>query len=242
MTQRLHPLRGAAWLTMAWLVASCGGDGPTRPSSTVASVSLSAVGSTTLSIGQTVQLRAQAKNAAGQLIPGVTFGWTSESPNVAQVSPTGLVTAISAGTAVIRASTGDRSAQVTVTVVQPPPPAGPSVLIDNWYLRVGIVGTPYPGGIGVVGSGGDGVSFAYEVVAGELPPGIALGAASGLLSGTPTTSGTFFFEVRVTSAGQTASRVFALSVSTKPVDGYNIAIVNASGMMPSATNRAALDG
>ncbi len=243
MTRRPRTLRvNAGWL-IAWLLASCGGESTTSPvSTTVASVSVSALGPTILSIGTTVQLQAQASNAAGQPIPSAQFVWTSETPSVAQVTTTGLVTGISAGTAVIRASAGNRSAQVTVTVVPPPPPAGSTITIDNWYFRVGIVGTPYPGGVGVVASGGEGVPFAYEVVAGALPPGIALGAASGLLSGIPTASGTFFFEVKATSASQTTSRVFALSVSTKPLGGYNIAIVNATGLMPSVTNRAALDG
>jgi hypothetical protein len=40
--------------------------------------------------------------------------------------------------------------------------------------------------------------FTWSVNAGSLPPGITLGASTGLLSGTPTTAGSYSFTVRVT--------------------------------------------
>ncbi len=54
----------------------------------------------------------------------------------------------------------------------------------------------------------------WSASSGNLPPGLAL-AASGLISGTPTTSGTFSFTVRVTSGtpAQPANSSFQINVS-----------------------------
>lgn len=59
-------------------------------------------------------------------------------------------------------------------------------------------------------------SYTWSVVGSGLPPGLSLAASSGALSGTPTTTGSYFFTVRVTdsSAGTAliATKVFALIV------------------------------
>jgi len=54
--------------------------------------------------GETVQLTATARDAAGQPLTGKSFTWTSLS-DVATVSPSGLVTLAKFGTATIRATT-----------------------------------------------------------------------------------------------------------------------------------------
>jgi hypothetical protein len=54
--------------------------------------------------------------------------------------------------------------------------------------------------------------YAWSIVAGQLPPG--LGLSRNVISGTPTTRGTFTFTARVTdSGGQQASREFSITVS-----------------------------
>lgn len=59
----------------------------------------------------------------------------------------------------------------------------------------GIVGQPYE--VTIVGAGGTD-PYAYSLAAGSsLPPGLALDAASGLLSGTPTVAGDYSFDVRI---------------------------------------------
>ncbi|HUG28761.1 MAG TPA: Ig-like domain-containing protein, partial [Gemmatimonadales bacterium] len=111
-----------------WLLTSCGG-GTTDPDPTiVASVLVSASGATTVPIGGTVQLQASVRNAAGQPIAGVQVTWASQNSGVATVSPTGLVTGAGIGSALITASAGGRSGQVTVLVEDRSPPAAPSNL------------------------------------------------------------------------------------------------------------------
>ena len=59
--------------------------------------------------------------------------------------------------------------------------------------------------------------LAWSVVSGSLPPGIALGSATGLLSGTPTAAGSFTFTVQVKD-GTTATTqaTFTLVVNALP--------------------------
>ena len=55
--------------------------------------------------------------------------------------------------------------------------------------------------------------FAWSLAAGQFPPGLQLDP-SGLLSGTPTTAGTFTFTVRVTDqSGQQATGQFSIAIS-----------------------------
>jgi putative Ig domain-containing protein len=59
--------------------------------------------------------------------------------------------------------------------------------------------------------------YAWSVVAGSLPAGLNLGAASGTISGTPTATGTFVFTLKVSdaeSSPMTLSSGFTLTVST----------------------------
>ncbi|WP_440104838.1 putative Ig domain-containing protein [Streptosporangium sp. H16] len=58
----------------------------------------------------------------------------------------------------------------------------------------------------------------WSVSAGSLPPGLTLGAATGTISGTPTTAGTFSFTVRVADSGdQTATQPTTLTVTPGPL-------------------------
>lgn len=69
--------------------------------------------SLTLNVGETQQLTATTEPS------GSTVTWTTSDPNVAIVSTSGLLTAISSGTATITASANGVSATVTLTVVKP---------------------------------------------------------------------------------------------------------------------------
>ncbi|MEO5872491.1 MAG: Ig-like domain-containing protein [Gemmatimonadaceae bacterium] len=68
---------------------------------------------------QTTQLTATLLDASSSPALNRTVAWTSSSPSVAMVSPAGLVTALTVGTAVISATSETKSGIVTITVVQP---------------------------------------------------------------------------------------------------------------------------
>ena len=66
--------------------------------------------------GQTTQLLADARDAAGTVIPEPAVQWTSSAPAIATVSATGVVTAIAPGQATITAVADTKSATASVVV------------------------------------------------------------------------------------------------------------------------------
>jgi len=84
----------------------------------VASVAVSPT-SATLIIGQTVQLGAQPRDASGRSLAGRTVTWSTNRSDIATVTSTGIVAAVSSGTATITASSDGRTGTATM-VVQPP--------------------------------------------------------------------------------------------------------------------------
>lgn len=83
---------------------------------TVSSVALTATLPSTFYVGQTVQATALPKDGLNNTLPNFAVTWTSSVPAVATVSSTGLITAVSAGTTVITATSGGRSGTLNVTV------------------------------------------------------------------------------------------------------------------------------
>lgn len=114
-------VRGAVVASVLLLAAACGGGDGTAPENkgpspdvvTAVVVSAPAV---TLSPQQTVQFTAVARNASGGIIGNVTPVWSSSANGVATVNASGIVTGVSAGTAIISAARGTVSGNVTVTV------------------------------------------------------------------------------------------------------------------------------
>ena len=84
----------------------------------VASVAVSPT-SATLIVGQTLQLEAQPRDAAGRPLDGRTVTWSSNRPDIARVTSTGIVAAVSPGTATVTASSEGRSGTATIAVQAP---------------------------------------------------------------------------------------------------------------------------
>ena len=71
----------------------------------------------TLSVGNTLQLTAEATDANGNPVVDAEFSWESGDAAVATVDEDGLVTAVGSGTATITATAGELSASTALTVV-----------------------------------------------------------------------------------------------------------------------------
>jgi uncharacterized protein YjdB len=69
-----------------------------------------------LRLNQTSQLLAVVKDSAGRTLSGRTVGWSSSDNAKVTVSPSGVVTGVSAGTATITATSEGKTGKTTVTV------------------------------------------------------------------------------------------------------------------------------
>ena len=90
-----------------------------------------------------------------------------------------------------------------------------AITVNPATLANGTVGTPYSRTVTATGGSG---SYTFSVSAGTLPAGLALNAASGVISGTPTTSGASSFTVRATDTnGAVGSRAYSVTMANPPV-------------------------
>ena len=158
---------------------------------------------------------------AGRLPNGLTLNDPRQC-GVQCVSITGTPTTVqtTSFTIQVKDGAGATAQQAFRITINPPTPvvitnqcAGPE---PPCVLAPGAVGVNYPqagvAGIQLFASGGV-KPYQWAIAAGSLPPGLAL-SASGRISGTPTTAGTFGFTARVTdSSGAQASRPFSIAVS-----------------------------
>jgi DNA/RNA endonuclease G (NUC1) len=116
---------------------ACNPEAP--PPAVVASVSV-APASTSIAVGGTVSLTASAFDIASAPISGATFTWSSNLPAIASVSPTGVVTAVAAGDAVIRAtaSNGVFGTSAMHVTAAPPPNLGEFHINEIHYDNFGV--------------------------------------------------------------------------------------------------------
>jgi len=94
--------------------------------------------SSSIAVGDTTRATATLRDYQGRLLLSRYITWTSSDSTVATVSPTGLVTGVSEGTALITASRSGKTGSGTITVTAgiggtstpPPPSTNPGTVTD----------------------------------------------------------------------------------------------------------------
>jgi uncharacterized protein YjdB len=179
--------------------------------------------------GSTAGLVADVKDQLGQSMPNAAVTWTTESPSIATVSPSGVLTGVALGTgAVVAASAGvSRRADVTVTSqpvasVQVSPSA--ATLLPNQSSA--LVATGYSAG----GQPIAGTIFAWSVANSAIASVSSLGVVTGKAKGTTT--------VTASSGGQSSSATITVPEAPPvPVAAVTVS-VNSSTLTAGQSTQA----
>jgi hypothetical protein len=140
--------------------------------------------------------------ASGSSLP---TGLSLSTAGVVSGTPTGSAGTTSFTVQVTDSASNKATAAFSITVA-----AGVTITTST-SLADGYPGTAYSP-VTFAATGGTETYTSWTVTSGSVPAGMALSAA-GVLSGTPTTTGSYSFNVKVTdSASNTASRTFTLTV------------------------------
>ncbi|HVU15399.1 MAG TPA: DUF4082 domain-containing protein [Candidatus Didemnitutus sp.] len=133
--------------------------------------------------------------------------WSSSDPGKATINSTGLATGAAEGSSTITATLGSVSG-TTLATIQPQP-----LVISTNSLPDAVVAASYSSAVAVTGGT---APRTWSVTSGTLPTGVSLNSATGVLSGTPTTIGTYSFTVQVVDSSgspQTVSKPLSITVT-----------------------------
>ena len=111
-------VRGAAVAFTLVLAAACSDEPTELPHPAL--VSVVAPATLSFTIGDTLRLAADVRDQWGIEHPGAAVAWSSSDARVLSVDPSGLITASSAGTATITATSGNASGSVQLSVSATP--------------------------------------------------------------------------------------------------------------------------
>lgn len=120
--------------------------------------------------------------------------------------------------------TQQASVKVTLKVA-----ADPVLQVSGRAPVKGAVGTPYTSGIGY--SGGQG-PYSWVVISGSLPPGLSIDGGSGMVTGTPTTAGSYPVSIQVTDSSSPTPQVVSAPMTFTIARAAKLRVT--SGTLPLA--------
>jgi hypothetical protein len=176
------------------------------------------------------------RDAGGSAMTGVPVTFATVNPNVATVVvATGRVTAEGNGGTTVTAQVAPGGANLTKSIR-----VEVGGILAPAYLVGGVVAAAYSDNVGpATGAGG---AFTYSITAGALPNGLGINSSTAQITGTPSASGVFFFEVTATNGTLTLAERYAITISTKAATAFNLWISYAGGALPPVNARTALNG
>jgi hypothetical protein len=189
--------------------AGGGSAGSPEASATPQNVPLASIAVTpanqSLTVGGTQQFTATGTYSDGStqnLTSQVT--WASSNTAAATINSAGLATAVAAATTTISATLGSVSGSTGLTVTPGP------LTITTTALPAATVGVAYTATLAATGGT---PPYTWSIASGTLPAGLTLTPATGVISGTPTTSGTSSVTVQVTAGAQSVTKVLSITVN-----------------------------
>jgi len=161
---------------------------------------------------------------SGSLPPGLSI-----SGGVVLGFPTQLGT-FTANLQAVDTSSPPYTATTMITIVVVPPP----VVMSNLVASPTVVNTLYHSQVGVTGGT---PPYSWGLDSGQLPPGVALDAATGFLDGTPSKTGLYSFKVRATDSSSPPQNNYAnYFIEVRPGRIRNDSIATASPLFGFGTN------
>ncbi len=233
-----HPV--SAVIMVLAFVASCSGLPKNKPA-------IQAVNPAYVAAGSNIVLTASGQNFMNNsaiLWNNVKQATILNANGDLQASiPVTNTTSPGTATVTVRNPNGLISDPVTVTVMVP---SASLLFITTTSLPGATYGTAYSA---TVAASGGTPPYTWSRASGSLPTGLALAAATGQITGTPSSTGTYTFSVRVTDSGSpaqttsqslsivvgTATTAPALSIATSSLPGgtvgaaYSVTLVGSGG-------------
>jgi hypothetical protein len=206
--------------------AACSGGEKTVAVSPVKTVAVT-VTNPSIAVGGQTQASALLLDANGAAITDRLPMWTSQSPTIASVSSSGLITGITAGTATIRASSGVAAGDVLVTVANP---VAASVAFDRDTATITIPNGAVQILVTVKDSAGTKIQ-SPTLFWQSASPLIATVSATGLVTGVAIGTTT----VRASTDGQTATVTITVKTTPSGTAATITSIAPSSVLRPGAS-------